>query len=168
MGIVKWHCYLFLWPGKSTGGGNAEDIWSESYSLQLEVSGDGLFFLSQLDDRGRFNMQKPLLSLRTEGLFQCFFKGRNFAQYPSKQQGFNKCQLTLLIWHLTGKGPCGENTSAGVWNLVEFRLHHFLTVWPRAKLLNHSELQLFILYYGHNSRLPESIRPWKVANLYPT
>lgn len=33
-------------------------------------------------------------------------QGQKFCTVPSKQQDFNKCQLTLLIWHLTeAKAP---------------------------------------------------------------
>ena len=67
-------------------------------------------FPSQLEDPGRFNMQKPLLSLRAEGLFQYFFKGSNFAQYPAN----SKTSIAVITAPHRGKGPCGENTSARV------------------------------------------------------
>lgn len=112
------------------------DIWSESYSLQLEVSGDGLFF-SQLDTWCRFNMQSHSCPLGQRVYFNASSRGRNFAQYPaSKQQDFNKCQLTLLIWHLTeAKAPVEKILALESETWLNSGFTHFLTVWPRANCL---------------------------------
>ena len=51
--LSKWHCYLFPWSGKSTGGDNAEGylIWGLFPSIRSSRRWI-IFFLSQQDDRG--------------------------------------------------------------------------------------------------------------------
>ena len=95
-----------------------------------------IFFPSQLEDPGRFNMQKPLLSLRAEGLFQYFFKGSNFSQYPANSKTsinvssrcyYGTSQRQRPLWRKYQRQSLKPGS--------ELRLHHFLTVWPRANYL---------------------------------